>query len=154
MNLWGRKCFPRPTPPPSWLLPPTVATLILVSRQEPRSKETGPILNYFLYKTFYLKIFHCSILCVLKDNFPRFTLDSSFNKPSKSDGIKAPDFCGQLNMHIISSILLQMGKKKKKKERHMRGINRQGQCSRGGHNSKLPVGEKKRKNTQENFQEL
>ena len=20
MNLWGRKCFPRPTPPPSWLL--------------------------------------------------------------------------------------------------------------------------------------
>ena len=23
MNLWGRKCSPRPTPPPSWLLPPT-----------------------------------------------------------------------------------------------------------------------------------
>ena len=22
MNLWGRKCFPRPTPPPSWRLPP------------------------------------------------------------------------------------------------------------------------------------
>ena len=22
MNLWGRKCSPRPTPPPSWLLPP------------------------------------------------------------------------------------------------------------------------------------
>ena len=21
MNLWGRKCSPRPTPPPSWLLP-------------------------------------------------------------------------------------------------------------------------------------
>ena len=21
MNLWGRKCFPRPTPPPSWRLP-------------------------------------------------------------------------------------------------------------------------------------
>ena len=24
MNLWGRKCSPRPTPPPSWLLPPNV----------------------------------------------------------------------------------------------------------------------------------
>ena len=22
MNLWGRKCSPHPTPPPSWLLPP------------------------------------------------------------------------------------------------------------------------------------
>ena len=22
MNLWGRKCSPRPTPPPSWLPPP------------------------------------------------------------------------------------------------------------------------------------
>ena len=22
MNLWGRKCSPRPTPPPSWLLRP------------------------------------------------------------------------------------------------------------------------------------
>ena len=21
MNLWGRKCSPHPTPPPSWLLP-------------------------------------------------------------------------------------------------------------------------------------
>ena len=25
MNLWGRKCSPRPTPPPSWLLPSTLA---------------------------------------------------------------------------------------------------------------------------------
>ena len=25
MNLWGRKCSPRPTPPPSWLLPRTDA---------------------------------------------------------------------------------------------------------------------------------
>ena len=27
MNLWGRKCSPRPTPPPSWLLPPNVEFL-------------------------------------------------------------------------------------------------------------------------------
>ena len=24
MNLWGRKCSPCPTPPPSWLLPPAI----------------------------------------------------------------------------------------------------------------------------------
>ena len=24
MNLWGRNCSPRPTPPPSWLLPSTL----------------------------------------------------------------------------------------------------------------------------------
>ena len=39
MNLWGRKCFPRPTPPPSWRLPPNhyfhhhkLLLLLLLSR--------------------------------------------------------------------------------------------------------------------------
>ena len=29
MNLWGRKCSPRPTPPPSWLLPDLFCIVIL-----------------------------------------------------------------------------------------------------------------------------
>ena len=33
----------------------------------------------------------------------------------------------------------------------MRGINQQGQCSRGGDDSRRPVGEKKRKNTLRKF---
>ena len=76
----------------------------------------------------------------------------NFNKPSKSDGIKAPRFCGQLKVYISLQFFCKLAKKKQ--ERHMRGINRQGQCSRGGHDSRRPVGEKKRKHTQENFQEL
>ena len=30
MNLWGRKCSPRPTPPPSWLLPAHLGSCRLI----------------------------------------------------------------------------------------------------------------------------
>ena len=30
INLWGRKCSPRPTPLPSWLLPPYLRLLIFL----------------------------------------------------------------------------------------------------------------------------
>ena len=30
MNLWGRKCSPCPTPPPSWLLIPIISKMVLI----------------------------------------------------------------------------------------------------------------------------
>ena len=48
----------------------------------------------------------------------------------------------------------QKKKKKKKAGKAYERYKSAGTMFRGGHNSRSPVGEKKRKNTQENFQEL
>ena len=41
MNLWGRKCSPRPTPPPSWLL--LLKSLLMKVKEE--SEKVGLKLN-------------------------------------------------------------------------------------------------------------
>ena len=41
MNLWGRKCFPHPTPPPSWLL--LLSSLLMKVKEE--SEKVGLKLN-------------------------------------------------------------------------------------------------------------
>ena len=61
MNLWGRKCSPRPTPPPSWLLLPVqpsfylkdtlLACLLFLTSFPPRL--TGFFRECFLNRSFY-----------------------------------------------------------------------------------------------------
>ena len=48
MNLWGRKCSPRPTPPPSWLLLPRIDAFELSCWEKTLEspldcKETQPV---------------------------------------------------------------------------------------------------------------
>src|SRR5574338_1725763 len=45
MNLWGRKCSPRPTPPPSWLLTLHLKQLEKEEMKNPRVSRRKEILK-------------------------------------------------------------------------------------------------------------
>ena len=49
MNLWGRKCSPRPTPPPSWLLPSAALFSIARTWKKPRYPSTDKWIKKLWY---------------------------------------------------------------------------------------------------------
>ena len=120
MNLWGRKCSPHPTPPPSWLL--LLASLFFKTPFPGRiSVPTSFVslfifymLSYLLLKTmgcFYgclmfsasIQKLFCGIYSAFKCSFDEFVEEKVFS-PSYSSAIFAPLFLYEMRMVVKTMI--------------------------------------------------
>ena len=62
MNLWGRKCSPRPTPLPSWLLPLNLFTFKVIDKYVPSDIL---LIVFLLFCSFSFYQFFSCFLCGL-----------------------------------------------------------------------------------------
>ena len=101
MNLWGRKCFPRPTPPPSWRLPLAFfLTCNIIQKYALLFRLEDCFFIFFKHTYQFLKVFMLNIskLLVFMSELEYFFEENAFvlSFPGGSTGKESARSAGDL----------------------------------------------------------